>query len=95
MEVLDTDMKTILHIPSVNSGESTKEKQNEVDFIIDAIGDVVKQDADTGVIHVKRKTDGKILKIADLVEDTQKERDKIQAYLRDINSEMILTSSLP
>jgi len=86
MEVLDTDKKTILHIPNVNSGESTKEKQNEVDFIIDAIGDIVKQDLDTGVIHVKRKTDGKILKIADLVEDTQKERDKIQGYLRDINS---------
>ena len=25
MEVLDTDRKTILHIPNVNSGESTKE----------------------------------------------------------------------
>ena len=85
MEVLDTNKKTILHIPSVNSGESTKQKENEVDFIIDAIGDVVKQDEKTGVIFVKRKTDGKILKIADLVEDTQKERDKIQAYLRDSN----------
>ena len=86
LEVLDTDKKTIIHIPSVNSGESTKDKHNEVDFIIDAIGDVVKQDTDTGVIHMKRKSDGKILKIADLVEDTQKERDKIQGYLRDINS---------
>ena len=86
LEVLDTDKKTILHIPSVNSGESTKDKHNEVDFIIDAIGDVVKQDLETGVIHVKRKADGKILKIADLVEDTQKERDKIQGYLRDIKS---------
>lgn len=86
MEVLDTDKKTILHIPSVNSGESTKQKENEVDFIIDAIGDVVKQDEDTGVIFVKRKADGKVLKIADLVEDTQKERDKIQAYLRDSNN---------
>ena len=86
MEVLDTDKKTILHIPSVNSGESTKDKYDEVNFILDAIGDVVKQDTDTGVIHVKRKTDGKILKIADLVDDTQKERDKIQGYLRDINS---------
>ncbi|MDV7187628.1 ATP-dependent helicase [Lutibacter sp. TH_r2] len=86
MEVLDTDKKTILHIPSVNSGESTKDKHNEVDFIIDAIGDVVKQDTDTGVIFVKRKTDGKVLKIADLVEDTSKERDKIQAYLRNIKS---------
>jgi len=87
MEVLDTDKKTILHIPNVNSGESTKDKHNEVDFIIDAIGDVVKVDADTGVLYVKRKTDGKILKIADLVEDTQKQRDKIQGYLRTINSE--------
>ena len=86
MEVLDTDKKTILHIPSVNSGESTKDKHNEVDFIIDAIGDVIKQDTETGVIFVKRKTDGKVLKIADLVEDTPKERDKIQGYLRDSDS---------
>ncbi len=86
MEVLDTNKKTILHIPSVNSGESTKDKHNEVDFIIDAIGDVVKQDTETGVIFVKRKTDGKIIKIADLVEDTTRERDKIQGYLRDSNA---------
>ena len=84
MEVLDTDKKTILHIPSVNSGESTKDKHSEVDFILDAIGDVVMQDTDTGVIHVKRHTDGRLIKVADLVDDTQKERDKIQAYLRAI-----------
>jgi len=86
MEVLDTDKKTILHIPNVNSGESTKDKHNEVDFILDAIGDVVRQDADTGVIHVKRHNDGKMLKIADLVEDSALERDKIVAYLRGANS---------
>lgn len=86
MEVLDTDQKTILHIPNVNSGESTKEKHNEVDFIIDAIGEVIRQDAETGVIHVKRHTDGKILKVADLVEDQARERDKIVNYLRDIDS---------
>ena len=86
MEVLDTDKKTILHIPSVNSGESTKDKYDEVNFILDAIGDVVKQDIDTGVIHVKRKTDGKVLKVADLVTDT-KERDLIQNYLRKVDSE--------
>lgn len=85
-EVLDTDKKTILHIPNVNSGESTKEKHNEVDFIIDAIGDVVKQDAKTGVLYVKRHLDGKVIKVADLVEDSQKERDKIVNYLRSINS---------
>ena len=86
LEILDTDKKTILHIPNVNSGESTKDKHNEVDFIIDSIGSVVKQDAETGVIHVKRKSDGKILKVADLVEDNSRERDKIVAYLRDIKS---------
>lgn len=86
MEVLDTNKKTILHIPNVNSGESTKDKHNEVDFIIDAIGDVVKQDPDTGVIEVKRKGDGKTLKIADLVDDRPRERDKIVNYLRELDS---------
>ena len=86
MEVLDTDKKTILHIPNVNSGESTKDKHNEVDFILDAIGEVIKQDADTGVIYVKRHEDGKVLKIADLVEDNPRERDKIVSYLRKMDS---------
>ncbi|MGD9929556.1 MAG: DEAD/DEAH box helicase [Mangrovibacterium sp.] len=86
LEILDTDKKTILHIPNVNSGESTKDKHNEVDFIIDAIGNVTKQDPDTGVIHVKRHSDGKMLKVADLVEDSQRERDKIVSYLRGIKS---------
>jgi len=86
MEVLDTDKKTILHIPNVNAGESTKDKHNEVDSIIDAIGDVVSQDADTAVIHVKRHGDGKMLKIADLVEDAPLERDKIVNYLRESDS---------
>ena len=83
MEVLDTDRKTILHIPNVNSGESTKQKHDEVDFILDAIGSVVRQDAATGVIHVKRHSDGKVLKVADLVEDSPRERDKIVNYLRE------------
>jgi len=85
MEVLDTDKKTILHIPNVNSGESTKEKHDEVDFIIDAIGTIDHQDSETGVIHVKRHSDGKRLKIADLVEDSPRERDKIVYYLREAN----------
>lgn len=87
LEILDTDKKTILHIPNVNSGESTKDKHNEVDFILDAIGTVLKQDADTGVIHLKRASDGKMLKVADLVEDNPRERDKIVNYLRNMDSE--------
>lgn len=86
MEVLDTDKKTILHIPNVNSGESTKDKHNEVDYIIDQIGEIIFQDPDTNVIHVRRKSDGKTIKIADLVNDNPAERDKIVAYLRNIQS---------
>tara|TARA_Y100000114_G_scaffold156111_1_gene182153 strand:- start:42042 stop:43976 length:1935 start_codon:yes stop_codon:yes gene_type:complete len=86
LEVLDTDKKTILHIPNVNSGESTKDKHNEVDFILDAIGYVERQDPETGVIFVKRTSDGKVLKVADLVEDSPRERDKIVNYLREIDS---------
>jgi hypothetical protein len=47
---------------------------------------VVKQDAETGVIYVKRKGDGKVLKVADLVEDNAKDRDKMVDYLRNIKT---------
>ena len=83
-EILDTSKKTILHIPSVQSGESTKDKHNEVNIILDAIGEVTHQDPETGVIFVKRHEDGKIIKVADLVEDTPRERDKMVNYLRNI-----------
>lgn len=85
-EVLDTDKKTILHIPNVNSGESTKDKHNEVDLILDMIGDVSHQDSETGVIYVKRYIDGKIIKVADLVDDNPRERERIVGYLRKVNS---------
>lgn len=84
-DILDTDKKTILHIPSVNAGESTKDKYKEVDSILDCIGEVESVDAETGLIYVKRKTDGKIIKVADLVTDT-KEREKVQNYLQQIKS---------
>lgn len=83
-EILDTNKKTILHIPNVNSGESTKEKHNEVDFIIDSIGEVTKQDETTGVLFVRRRKDKKIIKVADLVDDRPKERERIISYLREI-----------
>lgn len=85
-EILDTDKKTILHIPNVNSGESTKDKHREVDTILDSIGDVTKVDEETKVIFLKRHSDGKILKIADLVNDNPNDRDKIVNYLREIKS---------
>ncbi|CCN50041.1 putative ATP-dependent helicase yeeB [Vibrio nigripulchritudo MADA3029] len=83
-EVLDTDRKTIVHIPNVNSAESGKEdKYDQVGAILDLIGEHEFTDPETGVIHLKRKEDGKIIKVADLVEEH--ERDKIQAFLRDID----------
>lgn len=80
--LLDTDKKTILHIPNVNSRASTGEKYDEVSLIIDSIGEVEYQDSNTGILFVKRNKDGKIIKVADLVEDDMKQRDKVQEYLR-------------
>jgi len=84
-EILDTNKKTILHIPNVNAGESTKDKYQEVDTILDMIGDVEKQDQQTGIIYLKRKIDGKILKVANLVEEN--DRQKVVEYLRNIKCE--------
>lgn len=83
-EVLDTDKKTILHIPSVQSGESTKRKHEEVDAILDGIGVVQGQDPATGVITVKRHGDGKLIKVADLVQDAVFERDRVVNFLRQV-----------
>ena len=83
-EILDENKKTIIHIPSVNSGESTKDKYEEVNRIIDSLGELDYQDPYTGVLYVKSKKTGKTLKIADLVHDNQKDRDKIQNYLRKV-----------
>ena len=84
-EILDSDKKTIIHIPNVNAWESTKDKHGEVWAIIDIIGEVVKTD-DNNIIHVRRHSDGKILKIADLVEDTKDQREKVIWYLRNMKS---------
>ncbi|KMP20390.1 ATP-dependent helicase [Bacillus cereus] len=81
-EVLDTKLKTIIHIPNVNSGESTKDKYDEVDRIVDMIGELDHQDHKTGINYVKRHGDGKMLKIADLVQEDGRER--VVEYLRNI-----------
>lgn len=85
-EILDENLKTIIHIPSINSAESSGDKFEEVNHIIDCIGELEYQDTETGVLYVKSKRSGRILKIADLVNDNQKERDKIVAYLRGVKT---------
>jgi superfamily II DNA or RNA helicase len=83
--VLDETKKTIIHIPNVNSGESTKDKHGEVDSIIDVLGELQFQDPVTGIHHILTKT-GRKIKLANLVDDDSNKRPKVQAYLRDIKS---------
>ncbi len=85
MEVLDPDKKTIIHIPYVNSAESTGQKHVEVDTILSHIGDWLGIDERTG-LHTVRHASGKVLKIADLVEDASKTREKVVETLRNIKS---------
>lgn len=81
-EVLDTSKKTIIHIPSVNARASTGiGKYAETDQIMKAIGQVEYKDYNTGIYYVRTK-DGRLLKVADLVEDDQKERNMVQGYLQ-------------
>jgi superfamily II DNA or RNA helicase len=82
LKVLDPAEKTIIHIPNVNSRESTKDKIKEVDHILEELGDWQEVDADTGFHLIKRKSDGKIIKVADLVDDDAAKRLKVQAGLR-------------
>jgi len=84
LNVLDPNEKTILHIPNVNSRESTKDKHREVEHIIDALGDWQGTDPKTGFQLVKTP-EGKTLKIADLVDDEAAKRDKVSAALKDPN----------
>ena len=81
-EVLDLNKKTIIHIPNVNSAESTGMKHDEVDAILDTIGTVESKDPDTGIMTLKTST-GALLKVADLVAD-DKTRANVLGYLRNI-----------
>ena len=83
LNVLDPNEKTILHIPSVNSRESTKDKHKEVEHIIDALGKWQGIDEPTGFQLVKTP-EGKVLRIADLVDDTDMaRRNKVLNALKD------------
>lgn len=81
-EVLDTTKKTIIHIPSVNSRASTgKGKMAETGEIIKIIGNIESKDYNTGIYNV-RTHDGRLIKVADLVEDDAYERNLVQGYLQ-------------
>lgn len=85
-EILDLDKKTIIHIPNVNSGESTKDKIEEVGFILDAIGEVVSQE-ESGILRMRRSDKGEIVRVADLVDDIdQVKRAETLHYLTSVAS---------
>jgi superfamily II DNA or RNA helicase len=82
-QVLDSNLKTIIHIPNVNSRESTKRgKDTEVGEILGILGTWEGKDPETGFDLVKRE-DGRILKVADLVDDGPDRHAKVLAALRD------------
>ena len=82
LKVLDHAEKTIIHIPSVNSRESTKDKIKEVEHIIEELGEWQGTDPVTGFQVVKTST-GRVLKIADLVDDDAAKRERVSAALKD------------
>jgi len=82
LNVLDPAEKTIIHIPNVNSRESTKDKMREVEHIIEALGAWQGIDPATGFQLVKRP-DGRVLRIADLVDDDASKRDRVSTALKD------------
>jgi superfamily II DNA or RNA helicase len=82
LKVLDPSLKTIVHIPSVNSRESTGDKIREVEHILTELGEWQGTDPATGFQLVKTPS-GRVLKIADLVNDEPGKRDKVSASLKD------------
>ena len=82
-KVLDPALKTIVHIPSVNSRESLKDKEREVNEIMQALGEWKGIDETTG-FHLIDATDGRTLKVADLVDDSDAaKRSRVLGALKD------------
>ena len=82
-KVLNPELKTIVHIPNVNARESLKDKQGEVNEIMDGLGVWKGVDATTG-FHLVETPSKRILKVADLVDDSDPaERTKVLSALKD------------
>lgn len=82
-KVLDPALKTIVHIPNVNSRESLQDKEREVNEIMHALGEWKGVDPVTG-FHLIQTPDGRTLKVADLVDDSDAaRRTRVLAALKD------------
>lgn len=82
INVLDKKEKTIIHIPNVNSRESTRDKIKEVDHILQELGAWKGTDPATG-FHLIETSEGNVLRIADLVDDDPVKRKRVSAALKD------------
>jgi len=86
MKVLDPALKTIVHIPNVNAKESLKDKQREVEEIMDALGTWKGVDPASGfhLIELPANQGGRVIKVADLVDDSDTgRRSKVLTSLKD------------
>ena len=82
LDVLKPEERTIVHIPNVNSGESTKDKYKEVEQIISSLGKWEGVDTSTG-FQLVRLPNGLLIKIADLVDDDPSKRSRVLSALKD------------
>ncbi|CAK0766145.1 putative ATP-dependent helicase YeeB [Gammaproteobacteria bacterium] len=82
-KVLDPALKTIVHIPNVNARESLKDKEREVNGIMHDLGEWKGVDPVTG-FHLIKVRDGRVLKVADLVDDSDlTKRSRVLTALKD------------
>lgn len=87
-EVLDLALKTIVHIPNVNSAETPKGKMEQVDDLLEYVAggeaSKIKRDDATGFYRVERP-DGRLLTVADLVDDSPY-RETVLKSLREVKA---------
>jgi hypothetical protein len=79
--VLEPNLKTIVHIPNVNSRESLKDKIKEAEAVMEILGEWEGVDEATG-FQLVRRPDGRLMRVADLVDDAL-HRDKVIASLKE------------
>jgi superfamily II DNA or RNA helicase len=82
LKVLNPSEKTIVHIPNVNSRESTQDKLREVETILHSLGEWEGTDPATG-FQLVRGAGGRPIRVADLVDDEPTKRNRVMTSLKD------------
>lgn len=78
--VLDPNQKTIIHIPHRGSSEAFDSRANESGRIIDFLGEIVGFEAETGFDLVRLHANSRVIKVADLNDDSR-DRDIVKSAL--------------